>query len=269
MGFTTGFTGGVTLTLSIAYLTALAHQRNREAQAAVLRRQTLLLTGVFDPRPPPLPPTRAERAAAERAGLAEQLKDRWNAEVEGAVRWAQHRDWDAVREGVEFAVARAWARLLGRAEDAGAAAEQRAAEAAETAGDALAEGRDAAQRGAGATAAAARDAYADARARGSDALSDVRDTAQDARGGVMDAIGRGLARGREALGQAKASVAGAESKAEAALEGAGAGASPVDRALRQRYEKPTSSAREPSPEEVLAARYLPTEQKDHANLKAL
>ena len=36
----------------------------------------------------------------------ETAKDRWNEEIESAVRWAQQTDWNGVREGMEGAVAR-------------------------------------------------------------------------------------------------------------------------------------------------------------------
>ncbi|TAQ90199.1 hypothetical protein B7494_g1466 [Chlorociboria aeruginascens] len=106
MGFTTGFTGGVTLTLGIAYVTVLAHERNRQAQALALRSQSRVLQSLIDPTPLPPPPTRAEIAREERSTLVETAKDRWNEEIENAVRWVQRKDWGEVREGMEDAVAR-------------------------------------------------------------------------------------------------------------------------------------------------------------------
>jgi altered-inheritance-of-mitochondria protein 5 len=38
--------------------------------------------------------------------LIETAKDRWNAEVENAVRWMQRTDWSEVREGMEGAISR-------------------------------------------------------------------------------------------------------------------------------------------------------------------
>ncbi|KAE9377960.1 hypothetical protein N431DRAFT_366058 [Stipitochalara longipes BDJ] len=111
MGFTTGFTGGVTLTLGIAYLTVLAHERNRRAQAEALRSQSRVLTSLLEPSPVPPPQSRAELAREERSSLTETLKDRWNSEVENAVRRVQGTDWNKVREGMEGTVAR----LLGSA----------------------------------------------------------------------------------------------------------------------------------------------------------
>ncbi|KAH7148735.1 hypothetical protein EDB81DRAFT_883139 [Dactylonectria macrodidyma] len=108
MGFTTGFTGGVTVTLSLAYLTVLAHQRTREQQGQILRSQALVLQGLVDPFPPLPPPTRSEVAAAQRSTAVEVAKDRWNNEVQNAVRWVQHTDWVMVREGLEDQVSRLW-----------------------------------------------------------------------------------------------------------------------------------------------------------------
>ena len=99
-------TGGVTLTLGIAYLTVLAHERNRRAQAEALRSQSRVLVSLLEPLPVPPPQSRAELAREERSSLTETLKDRWNDEVENAVRRVQRTDWNEVREGMEGAVAR-------------------------------------------------------------------------------------------------------------------------------------------------------------------
>ncbi|TVY23737.1 hypothetical protein LHYA1_G006710 [Lachnellula hyalina] len=106
MGFTTGFTGGVTLTLGLAYLTVAAHERNRKSQALALRSQSQVLTSLLDPTPLPPPQTRAELAREERSTLVEAAKDRWNNEIENAVRWVQRTDWTGVREGMEGSLSR-------------------------------------------------------------------------------------------------------------------------------------------------------------------
>ncbi|KAH7149491.1 hypothetical protein B0J13DRAFT_551604 [Dactylonectria estremocensis] len=120
MGFTTGFTGGVTVTLSLAYLSVLAHQRTREQQGQILRSQALVLQGLVDPFPPLPPPTRSEVAAAQRSTAVEVAKDRWNNEVQNAVRWVQQTDWVLVREGLEDQVTRLFggepSAAVGRAE---------------------------------------------------------------------------------------------------------------------------------------------------------
>ena len=96
----------MTLTLGIAYLTVLAHERNRRAQGEALRSQAFVLERLLNPRPLPPPQSRAELAREERSTLVETAKDRWNAEVENAVRWVQQTDWNNVRESMEGNAAR-------------------------------------------------------------------------------------------------------------------------------------------------------------------
>ncbi|KAK3945934.1 hypothetical protein QBC46DRAFT_63063 [Diplogelasinospora grovesii] len=111
MGFTTGFTGGVTLTLGLTYLALLTHQRNRQQQADILRSQSHVFNALSRPpgsKPSPgdAPLSRAEQALQERHHhLVETAKDKWNSEIESAVRWAQTKDWSAVREDVENGIA--------------------------------------------------------------------------------------------------------------------------------------------------------------------
>ncbi|KAI1425745.1 hypothetical protein F5Y12DRAFT_746479 [Xylaria sp. FL1777] len=257
MGFTTGFTGGVTLTLGVTYLALLAHQRNREHQAAVLRQQTYLISSVFDPLPPALPPTRAELAASERANFTEAAKDRWNYEIEHAVRWAQTKDWTEVREGVETAVSRLWARGLGEVQEGAEKVEEKGAAAArDLSNKARAEAREKSD----SVAAAAKSAYADAKARSAELASRAEEKADDAKGSVFGVIGRGIEKGREVFGKTKSAAVRVEEKVEPT-------ASPVDEALQQRYEK--HGELDQSVEEALAARYGSINQKDNTSLKAL
>jgi MICOS complex subunit MIC12 len=65
-----------------------------------------VLVSLLEPLPVPPPQSRAELAREERSSLTETLKDRWNEEVENAVRKVQRTDWNEVREGMEGAVAR-------------------------------------------------------------------------------------------------------------------------------------------------------------------
>lgn len=95
----------MTLTLGLAYLTVLCHERNRQAQALYLRSQHQLLNSLIDPTPVQ-PPSRAELARQSRSTFTETAKDSWNDEVENAVRWVQTTDWNGMREGMEGAVAR-------------------------------------------------------------------------------------------------------------------------------------------------------------------
>ena len=120
-------TGGVTLTLGVAYLTVLAHERNRRAQAEALRSQSRVLASLLEPSPVPPPQSRAELAREERSSLTETLKDRWNDEVENAVRRVQRTDWNAVREGMEGAVARLFGSGLQQSREGIEEAEKQAA----------------------------------------------------------------------------------------------------------------------------------------------
>ncbi|KAI9811611.1 MAG: hypothetical protein M1827_005360 [Pycnora praestabilis] len=106
MGFTSGFFGGITLTTSILYLTLSLHQRNRLSQSTYLRSSAQTLNAIVEPLPilPP-PPIRIERT-----DMVETAKDKWNQEIEGAVKWAQGLDWRRVREGMESRVAGVWGR---------------------------------------------------------------------------------------------------------------------------------------------------------------
>lgn len=87
-------------------MTVLTHERNRRLQGQELRAQAFVLERLLNPEPLPPPQSRDELAREERTTLVEAAKDRWNAEVENAVRWVQRTDFNDVREGVEGAVAR-------------------------------------------------------------------------------------------------------------------------------------------------------------------
>ncbi|KAL1903258.1 hypothetical protein Sste5346_000543 [Sporothrix stenoceras] len=152
MGFTTGFTGGVTLTLSVAYLTVLAHQRNRQRQCDVLRANTSVLRALAlaDPitaarlatphaaeTPDDLSaaaaaqefyyPSKPETSRQPRSSFVEELKTRWNTEVEGAVRKVQTTDWIEVRENAEGRLGQLWRQAFGGEEPAATAAAATAA----------------------------------------------------------------------------------------------------------------------------------------------
>ena len=108
MGFTTGFLGGLTLTYSLVYLSVYVHRANRTHQSLLLRQQAKLLNSHVDPPEPEYePPT----YRVESAGLEEQLKDRWNREIETIVRKAQTTDWEAFRIRWETRIGSAFDKL--------------------------------------------------------------------------------------------------------------------------------------------------------------
>ncbi|SPO06709.1 uncharacterized protein DNG_09403 [Cephalotrichum gorgonifer] len=101
MGFAAGFTGGVALTLAVAYLSTAAQRTAREEQSLLLQHQADTLDAAIDHPAEARRPTRAELAAARRANFVDRAKDRWNADVESTVRWLQGADWSATREKAE------------------------------------------------------------------------------------------------------------------------------------------------------------------------
>ncbi|KAM0797432.1 hypothetical protein BDR22DRAFT_824278 [Usnea florida] len=101
MGFTINLFSGFTLTSTALYLSLLYHQRARTHQAALLHQQALLLNSLSDPDVASELATIADANYSgglregikpyrvEKAPWTERWKDRWNSEVEGAVRYAQ------------------------------------------------------------------------------------------------------------------------------------------------------------------------------------
>ncbi|KAK7732878.1 hypothetical protein SLS57_000821 [Botryosphaeria dothidea] len=100
MGFTGGFISGLALTSSVLYLSTLFHQRNRLQQSLNLRTSSHTLKQIYDPDRIYTPPSLRTRTA----GIGDIAKDRWNSEVERAVRRVQETDWREVGSEVEGAV---------------------------------------------------------------------------------------------------------------------------------------------------------------------
>jgi altered-inheritance-of-mitochondria protein 5 len=65
----------------------------------MLNQQHMLLNSIVDPEIIPIED--APRFVVKRANWTEAWKDRWNSEVEGAIRWCQNVEWDTVRQGLE------------------------------------------------------------------------------------------------------------------------------------------------------------------------
>ncbi|KAK1504724.1 hypothetical protein CTAM01_04031 [Colletotrichum tamarilloi] len=288
MGFTTGFTGGVTVTLGVAYLTVLAHQRNRESQSHTLRTQHHVLSSLLEPQiriPPPL--TRAEQAVKDRETLLTSAKDRWNREVENAVRWAQRTDWGEVREGLESGAARFWGGTIEKAGEAEQAVEKSAvplakeasakgAAAAEATGaEVKKEARSAWERAREKSLAAeeaARAKAAEAKklldAKAAEAKKIVDSKAAEVKAVVGDVVDKGRQQGEAVLVAAKQAAGVAEDKVSIKADGAVAPATtPVQKALHQRYEKPSGLTK--SVKEVLAERYRKMDEQDNTQLRGI
>jgi len=298
----------VTLTLGVAYLAVLAHERNRQAQAQALRSQARVLNGLLEPTPLPPPQSRAELAREERSTLSETAKDRWNAEVENAVRWVQKTDWDEVREGMEGAVAR----LLGtgleksregieqgekiagpkvqEAVDRSKAAARKGADQAATGIDrataATISGADKAVastkdqlRHAGAKSTEYGDAVkakadrvaVNAKSGAQDAAETVRQsggTVDAARGAVRDVVSKGIEKGKQVLGQAQAAVGLATDKLESKAQSAGLSHSSA--VEKALHERfEKSDELNKSQQEALAERYVPIDARDNTTLRGV
>ncbi|KAM0450161.1 hypothetical protein ACHAO4_007045 [Trichoderma viride] len=273
MGFATGFTGGVTLTLSLAYLSVLAHQRNREAQSRSIRAQTLMIQHLIDPIPQPLPPTRSEVAAAQREAAVEVAKNRWNSEVENAVRWVQHTDWEEVREGMESRIAYLYAKATGQSVEEVLKARRSLEPVTRTQQNKAGGEIAAATRGAfGQVKETAEVIEMNAENRALDARlrskKFIEETAAEAKEIVSTTLEKGREKAKEVVGRAKTAVGLAEAQVEEMVgDKAKPRLSPVQQALRQRYEKPSKETRTTA--EILRERYIPMDQRDNTVLRGL
>ncbi|KAG6017336.1 hypothetical protein E4U54_007557 [Claviceps lovelessii] len=282
MGFVTGFTGGVTLTLSIAYLSVLAHQRNREEQGRSLRAQALAIQSLIDPIPQPLPPTRSEVAAAKRAEAVEVVKERWNDEIEKAVRWVQRTDWEDVREGLEDRIASLWNAAFGESIQ----------DSAVKAKNELQSGVGKAQAGAESVArtirAQAKNGFEKVKAEEEDFAAKVKDnalqaqlaawraaqkaekqvhqTTVEAQKTVQSALRQGKEKATEATEKVKSAV-GLTGEGTALGHADLAALNPVQKALDQRFERPSVDKR--SVAEVLKQRYTALDNRDNTVLRGL
>ncbi|KAK2612350.1 hypothetical protein QQS21_001614 [Conoideocrella luteorostrata] len=283
MGFVTGFTGGVTLTLSIAYLSVLAHQRNREQQGHSLRAQTFAIQSLIDPVPLPLPPTRSEVAAAKRAEVIEVAKERWNDEVEHAVKWVQRTDWEDVREGLEDRVGALWNRAFGESIQDSAAKAQGELETGAKKTQAEAQVASSKIR------SEAKGAFKQAKAEEEDFAAKVKDNAlqarlaawreaqklenearqkaSEAKGAVKSALEKGKEKATRVVGQVKSAVVGLSGAGTAPGHVGVLAMNPVQKALDQRFERSSGDKRTTA--EVLKQRYTPMDKRDNTVLRGL
>ncbi|KAG0652162.1 hypothetical protein D0Z07_1095 [Hyphodiscus hymeniophilus] len=308
MGFTTGFTGGVTLTLGVAYLTVLAHERNRQAQAQALLSQARVLNSLFDPTPAPSLQSRAELAREERSTLTETAKDRWNAEVENAVRWVQRTEWNEVREGMEGAVARLFGTGLEKSREGIEEAEKRAGpkvqEAVDRSKAVARKGADQAAKGidraVAATVSGAEKAAASAKEQlsragtksaeiggaakaktdqtmantksdvqyATDKINQSGGTVDAARSAVRDVVSKGIEKGKEAIGKAQAVVGLASDKLESRAQSATLSHSSAVEKALHERYEKPDGLNK-SVEEVLDERYKPIDVRDNSVLRGV
>jgi altered-inheritance-of-mitochondria protein 5 len=291
----------------VAYLTVLAHERNRLAQAQALRSQSRVLQSLYEPEPTAPPRSRHELAREERSTFTETAKDRWNEEVSNAVRWVQTKDWSEVRESIEDSVARLWSGGLEKsregiedAENKARPSVQEAIERTRAAGksgiDAAASGIDRAaaatisgaekvgseaKQGAKRIAASSKEQVREAaNPKAEKAAADVKSGAHDAAsairnsGGTVDAA-RNVVRGAISKGIEKGrEVFG---KAQSTITGAeeklesktGEAALSSPSAIEHALQERYEKRPEQSVEEALAERYKPIDAKDKTVLRGV
>jgi altered-inheritance-of-mitochondria protein 5 len=280
-------TGGVTLTLSLAYLTVLAHERNRQSQSLALRSQSRVLQSLLEDTPIPPPKTRQELAREERSTLIEAAKDRWNAEIENGVRWVQTKDWVKVREEVEDTVAGllGWGlregregvergeRVLG---EKGSVVAEKVKQGATGFVPAAQRSAAEAKAGAGRIAELSKEKLREAEAKSVEVKERSKaEIARRSAGGVegartsvREAVQRGIEKGKDIAQKASAAVGLVEQKVEEkALLSSAAPSSDVEKALRERFEGPSNLDK--SVQEALEERYRPIDQRDNSELRGV
>jgi altered-inheritance-of-mitochondria protein 5 len=205
-----------------------------------------VLTGLLEPTSIAPPQSRSELAREERSTLVETAKDRWNDELENAVRWVQRTDWTGVREGIEGAVTR----VLGsertgtefKVDELGSATKAQSSQ----------------------TSASVKSGVHDA----AEAIKHSGGTIDAARVAVRDAVSKGFEMGKEAAGKAQAAVGLATEKMESKAQSSTLShSSAVERALHERYQK--SDPLSKKVEEVLEERYKPIGKRDNSVLRGV
>lgn len=222
----------------------------------------------------PLPPTRSEAAAEQRAAKVEVLKEKWNDEVGRAVRWVQTTDWDEVRSGMQAQAGSLWSRITGEtpAQSAEAAKELAEAQAAAIADSARGAFRKA-KAEARSVEEAAQNKVLEARLQtkkttekvASEATEAAKEGAEQAGGWLSSLFGRGKDKAAELTSKAK-EAAGFVS----AIDGVAitTGSTTVEKALQQRFAKTVVQDRR-TVAEVLKERYTPIDNRDNTNLRGL
>jgi len=229
-----------------------------------------------------LPPTRSEVAAAKRAETVEIAKERWNEEVENAVKWVQHTDWEEVREGLEDRIGSLWDRAFGESiEDSAAKAKSGVESLSQKA-------KTGAEDSASKIASKAKGAFKQAKEEAEDFDAKVKDNALQARLAAWREAQRAENETRQKASEAQASVTSAiekgkdkaaevVDKVKSAVGLSGPGTSPgkvdvpalnpVSKALDQRFEKIGGEKRTVA--QVLKERYIPVNKRDNTLLRGL
>lgn len=226
-----------------------------------------MIQHLIDPIPLPLPPTRSEVAAAQREAAVEVAKNRWNSEVENAVRWVQHTDWDEVREGMESRIAYLYAKATGQSVEEVLKARRSLEPVKRTQqkGGEIAAAFGQAKETAEEIEMNAENRALDARLR---SKKFIEETAAEAKEIVNTTLDQGREKAKEVVGRAKNAVGLAEAQVEEMVgDKAKSRLSPVQQALRQRYEKHSKETRTTA--EILKERYIPMDQRDNTLLRGL
>ncbi|KAL2020954.1 hypothetical protein VTK56DRAFT_7841 [Thermocarpiscus australiensis] len=289
MGFIAGFTGGVTLTLSLTYLALLAHKSNRQSQSSILRSQASSLDALIPPDPSVALTRRRNASTVSPDGtyhprqsleqyrpyhddtiassFLETAKSRWNAEIASAVHWAQTKDWAAVREDAEDSLAR----LLGLGgltrEDESQSKDKRQTSHQSAAAEVM---QDQASSAVAPATATATDALRDARAKTAVVAQAVREEAKSMKEEAKEVASKGVEKAQDLVGRAKAAVYLAEEKAETKADAKLLHLSDIERALAERYDSARREERmKRSVEEVLKERYTPIGERDNSRLRGI
>jgi MICOS complex subunit MIC12 len=207
------------------------------------------------------------------------LKDRWNEEVEGAVRWIQGTDWDGVRADVEGGLSRALGSLMGRNDagqvvedvkgrvaDAGRAAVYRTQEVAAQTRDSVVDGSMKAVDRASRAAVEAKNSVV---GTAGEARNIAAQKSGEAKAETKGFLARGMEKGKQMVGLAQEAAGRAGEQVGKAADGALPGMqSDVEKALRQRYERRDGDLSR-SVSEVLQERYRPMDKRDNTVLRGI
>ncbi|KAK4200660.1 hypothetical protein QBC40DRAFT_279492 [Triangularia verruculosa] len=235
MGFVAGFTGGLTLTLSLTYLALHTHRRNREVQSSLLRSQSHTLDTLNPLSSSTLPPRKSyvttdgsytyvprQPLSSTTTSFLEDAKARWNSEVIAAVNWAQSHSPQI--ESV------AGDKIVDLAHNAPAIREK--------VSEASREGWQTAEKG-----------------------------LFRAEKKIGEVVEKTVEKGKEVYDKAKAKVYLAEEKLESKVDAKLEGVSEIERALAERFDQEKRERNlERSVEEVLAERYKPIDERDLGGL---